>query len=297
MKRAMRAGVLAVLAALAGLSSCIVKEVYVGDDAIPCHDDFDCRESGMPPGVCEQGVCVPEPADTTLACLGKGPPATTDEIVSFEISVTTTTSIPITNSFVRACSRLQPAKCENPLGAPTQVDTNGVAKLEVPQNFDGYFEVYGPQGPDVDDPNFVRSLVFVPPREIVRGGKGRRGLGFSLDATQSLAEFVGASFDSDSGLVLMWALDCKGDPVPTVIYKLLTESSMIVGKTKQFYAFENIPSPDATETDAAGLGGLTNLREGPMTVSATINSRNEPLVDRADAFVRNGWISNLYVSP
>lgn len=296
MKRAMRVGV---LVAVAGLSGCIVKEVYVGDDATYCHDDLDCRESGMPPGVCEQGVCVPEPADPTWACLGKGPPETTKEIVPFELTVTTTTGVPITNATVRACSRLQTAKCEdaNVIGAPVQVNGSGVAILEIPQDFDGYFEVYGPQGPDVDDPDLVRTLVFVPPREIVRGGSGRGVYGFSLPSTQGLAEFVGASFDSDTGLAIMVALGCKGDLAPNVIYKLLTESSNTPGKTKLFYTLEGLPTLDTTQTDRSGTGGLTNLREGPLTLSATIDSRNEPVVDRADAFVRKGWISHLYVSP
>jgi hypothetical protein len=293
MKRAMRAGV---LAALAGLSGCIVKEVYVGDDAIACRDDFDCRESGMPPGVCEQGVCVPEPADPTLACLGKGPPETTNEIVPFEMLVTTLAGVPVTSATVRVCSRLEAARCNTPLGAPTRVDAAGLAHLEVPQNFNGYFEVYGPQGPDIDDPDFVRSLVFAPPREIVRGGKGRGVFVFTRETVGSLAQLVGASFDSNSGLAIMLALDCTGRLAPNISFDLTSDVSR-TPNTKLFYTYMTLPTSDATATDLSGTGGLTNLNEGPLTISATINPLEKPLVDRADAFVRKGWITHLYVSP
>lgn len=299
MKRAMRAGV---LAALAGLSGCIVKGVYVGDDAAPCHIDADCVEQGQTEHACEQGVCVPKPTDPTpldptWGCLDEGPPVTTNDIVPFELAVATITNVPVTNATVRVCSRLQPLKCESPIGAPAHVDPAGVAHLEVSQDFNGYFEVYGPQGPDVDDPNFVRTLVYFPPRDIVRGG-GRRVTRFNQDEVSALTALVGGSFDDETSLLLATAIDCTGEPASDISFDLVTSPSETL-QTRSFYLFNGLPTLDATETGASGSFGLTNLNPGPLAISALLNPRQQLVTSSqgTTAFARGGWVTALYVSP
>jgi hypothetical protein len=268
-----------------------------------CDVDADCAERGFARAQCVNEICQEAERDPIWGCLEEGPPATTDTIVPFSLQVRTTGMIPITNATVRACSRLEPVRCLNPLGAPSKVDANGIAKLEVPQDFNGYFEVYGPMGPDVEDPNFVRILVYMPPREIIRGDRGNdsRGVfGFSLEAIQSLAVFVGAAFDSDTGLAVLTALNCAGTAVPSTTFALASESAK-TEKTKSFYTFENIPSLDAKETDVAGTGGFTNLVPGPVSFLATANDNGTPrsltTAQGTSAFTRAGWYTQVYVSP
>jgi hypothetical protein len=281
---------------IASMSAC----TFVFDAGLKqCDVDADCAERGFANSQCVNEICQAAPEDPIWGCLDDGPLATTDDIVPFELKVTTTSQVPITNATVRACSRLQPARCENVIGAPVSVNGAGVAKLEVPQSFNGYFEVYGPLGPDVDDPNFVRILVYMPPREIVRGGKDRGVFGFSKQSLSDLATFIDASFNDATGLVVLSALNCQANLVPNVTFELVTESARTGNETKRFYTYETLPSKDATQTDGSGTGGFTNLQPGVVAFSATANDIQTTFTPSqgAGAFTRAGWYTQVYVSP
>jgi hypothetical protein len=280
---------------IASMSAC----TFVFDAGLKqCDVDADCAERGFARAQCVNEICQEAERDPIWGCLEEGPPATTTDTVPFELLVNTTAQIPITNARVRACPRLQPEKCLNPVGAEVLVDGSGIAKLEVPQKFDGYFEVYGPLGADVEDPEFVRILVYLPSREIVRGGKGRGVFGFSEAALEGLARFVGASFDKTKGLAVLTALDCQGNFVPNLTFNLITDSAKTT-ETKSFYTFMTIPSPDAKATDNTGTGGFTNLNPGVVSFSAFANDLNDLITTAqgTSAFTRAGWYTQVYVSP
>jgi hypothetical protein len=180
----------------------------------------------------------------------------------------------------------------------------------VPENFNGYFEVYGPQGPDVRDPTFVRTMVFFPTREILRGGKGRGIFSFNAAGLNGLAQLANGSFSDDddtgpddtepgTGLAVLTALDCQGTLAAKTTYNIETPASQTDGVTQGFYTLMQLPNPDTTETDTSGTGGYTNLNPGPVLFSSTNNAlgRRTTPDSGAPAFIRAGWYTQVYVSP
>lgn len=281
---------------IASMSAC----TFVFDAGLKqCDVDADCAERGFANSQCVNEICQEAEEDPIWGCIGTEPPLPSSAIVPFDLIVTTPTNVPVTNATVRACSRLEAPKCNTPQGAPVQVDVTGVAHLEIPRDFNGYFEVYGPQGPDVDDPTFLRIIVYMPAREIGRGGKGRGVFAFNKESIDGLAALIGATFNPDTGLVVLSSLNCAGDLAPNVTFGLVTETARTKDATKSFYTFGTLPSPDAAATDATGTGGFTNLKEGTVAFSATANDITTTFTppQGAYAYARAGWYTQVYVSP
>jgi hypothetical protein len=292
MKRAMVVGVL--LGGLAA-SGCIIREVRVGDDG----------DEGGRGGAANQ---------ERWGCLDEEPVPLTTDIVSLQLEVTDATSrLPRTDASVRACAPFD-AACLNPIGAPfaVAVDVAGKASIQVPESFTGYLQVYGPKGPDVDDPDFVRMMVYLPTREVLRGAQGLGFLVFGRELMRGLASLGGGTFEpdtsrpgeppSDNGLVLLTTLDCNSKPAAGVSYELLGETQR-TEKTSRFYTIgppgQNLPSTVNTETDAGGGGGFTNVKAGLAVFTAKLNTQDRFVTKEAGTgvFVRPGWYTQVYIAP
>ncbi|MCU0684142.1 MAG: hypothetical protein MUF34_18190 [Polyangiaceae bacterium] len=297
MKRAMVVGLVGVLLGGLAASGCVIREVRVGDDG-----DGDGGRGGA------AGAVGPK----DWACLEEEPLEPTKNVVSLQLEVIdASTNRPSTNAFVRTCAPFE-ADCE-PLGAPVQVDVTGKATLQVPEDFTGFLQVYGPKGPDVDDPTFVRVMVYFPTREVLRGARDRRILVFSTAVMRSLAQLGGGTFEpdtsapgdlptADNGLVLLTTLDCDSKPAARISYELLGDSQR-TEQTSRFYMLGspgvNLPSTIPIETDASGGGGFTNVKAGLAVFSAKLNTLDRFVTKDTGtaAFVRPGWYTQVYISP
>ncbi len=290
-----------------GLSGCIVKEVRVGDERATCQIDLDCRQRGLPDTFCDDGFCQlkpPPPPDLTWACLGEAPPQGTGERITVQLKVVNPINgnAPKMNSTVRACSLLD-ATCSEPVSV-AQTDTNGDARVQLTDDFTGYFEIISVTV-DATDPE-VPILAFLPPREIIRGATGRILFAFTKRNVATLVAFAGASFpdSADStnpsgpfnAVLTATSLDCQGKLAAGVSFELLS-SGQKSADTKQFYTNRNFPDAAKIETDESGTFGLTNLKAGSVTVVSNVNDLQQPAAPDTSAFVRDGWITQLVVSP
>ena len=270
-----------------------------------CSTDRDCSDRQFADAICVAKTCKrapAPPADLVWGCLD-GPPLMTsrDEQVDIQIEVVRPGSNePRRDATVNVCSRFD-APCMTPLIRGLSPDTAGRVAFQVPQNFDGFLEVFGPQGPAVDDPGFVRMLVFLPPREIVRGAQGRGVLVFdraTMNTLSQLGSSISSGFDNQTGLVVMTALTCASQLTAGVSYDLKNPS--LSTSTKPFYTINRIPLQSASETDGSGTGGFTNVTPGPVQLGATLNSPQQRPITAAGgtlAYVRAGWYTQVYVAP
>jgi hypothetical protein len=283
-------------------------------DTKQCSVDQDCTDKGFEKAQCVQELCQRLAADPIWGCLDEPPLVPTSNAVPIQLEVLNANNrTPRTDAFVRVCSAFD-SLCRDSIGEPVQVDVAGKANLQVAGNFNGFLQVYGPQGPDVDDPDFVRLMVYLPTREILRGAQGRGVLVFNTELIKTLAVLGGGTFESnssevggpksDNGLILLTTLNCS-EPSTTaagVSYQLLGDQR-IEGKTSGFYtvgqAGQNLPSTVNTETDGGGAGGFTNVKEGLALVTAKLNplSRFISKESGTAVFVRAGWYTQVYVAP
>jgi hypothetical protein len=238
------------------------------------------------------------PVDPTWECLGKplNPPPTNAPVGLTLAVLNGITRTPAPNAVVRACARVDPA-CNAPVAADTPVAPNGLVSVQVPLNFDGFFEV---RSTDPDPATaFVPELGILPPREIMRGALGRGLLVFTRAEVAQLTGLAGGSFDPEqppNGLLIVTALNCESRTAPAVSFSL-TSPAQASPQTRPFYLNQGFPNPNAAQTDPSGVFGLTNLFQGNVTVTGTIAGQSRPLVTDAVATVRDGWITILFASP
>jgi hypothetical protein len=280
MKRAMVVGVL--LGGLAA-SGCVIREVRVGDDG---------NESG-------RGGAAGAVDLENWGCLDEPPQQTSQNVfVELQLLVATTAGVPVTSAIVRACSRLEFTACNNPLGGEFPVDSSGKVRVPVPQNFDGYLEVFDKDSRLDYNPKFIRSLVFFPTREVIRGAVGRGIFVLDENTVETLAALVGGTFDQTTGIVALSTLNCESAVAPGVSYGI-PNMSITTPLTKGFYTFDTLPTQGLTETDKSGLGGYTNITAGPAAFTATLNAQQRLITDESGTgvFVRAGWYTQVHISP
>ncbi len=278
-----------------GSSSCVAKEVRVGDESGTCENDSDCEQQGLQGAVCDAGACRPSPPATPWGCLGESTPLGTGQPVTVGLRVVNAaaSNAPKIGAIVRACSYLD-ASCDRPLHETTS-DANGEALLPLTDDFAGHFEVVSPLAGD-SDPE-VPVLVFLPPRDIVRGAVGRTVYTFKASEAQALVGFAGGSFNAYlNGVLTATALDCQSKPAAGVSFTLLS-MAQASPDTKAFYTNRAVPDATRTETDVSGSFGLTNLFGGAVALANSVNALQQPLASNAGAFVREGWMTQIYVAP
>ena len=273
-------------------------------DTEQCNTDLDCSKREFAGAICVAGTCQrapTPPVDPVWGCL-EGPPLVTSREVFVDVQlevVDAVTRSPRTDATVNVCSRLD-GDCERPIVPSAPIDTSGKVTFRVAQDFDGFLEVYGPKGRNEADPAFVRMLVFLPPREIVRGAANRGVLIFDQARMSSLSALGSPRsdpFTTMTGLIVMTALTCEGGLAGGVSYELKTPNA--TPNTQPFYTVNRIPLLSVTETDASGTGGFTSVQQRLVQLGATLNSQQRSITPDVGvgAYVRAGWYTQVYVAP
>jgi hypothetical protein len=103
---------------------------------------------------------------------------------------------------------------------------------------------------------------------------------------------VGVTIDSTSGTVLLVAYDCLQAAAPGVTFAIAPSSG-----TSVWYTNGNAIAPQATSTDASGLGVVANVPAlTPVVVSARVAATGQ-LVSQANVFVRTQTLSFVLLAP
>lgn len=250
-----------------------------------CSKDSDCEARGaaFSGSVCVESVCLPEPA---WSCLGRGMEAETPSPGPRKYRAPffvrhLVNQQPLPGVQARICRRID-VMCQNALTEGILTDAQGRVTLEVDEGFDGYAYF---EGTDI-----IPGLYFFNP---VRRDLPETMISISsAEIISLLAAQAGTTQQADRGVVLLSPTDCTGKPAAGVT---LTPSGSEPGAVT-FYSEGNLPSRSATQTDAAGYGGVLNVAAGSITITATI-AKTQRRLGQVTLLARPGAISYGSIVP
>ncbi|MFO0548374.1 MAG: hypothetical protein U0271_08310 [Polyangiaceae bacterium] len=269
----------------------------------------DCRrawpdgaELGRTLGACVDENCLEACGDPRWACLGASswpPPAHHPVRVGLSLRrFASVNDAPLPGLRVRFCA-INDFDCRDAAGEPDPLsegftDENGRFSVEVQPSasgVQGYFEVT--KDPGSRAPDIYPALVFVvgPPLtsevEIVR----------RLPSIEELAALPSTVWVDDPALGSVFAnpYQCASASVAPGVH-LEVAGAGVTDATVPFYLRNGLPVVDVSETDAAAGGGFFNLRESPVTVSATVVATGQH-VGEVVGFVRGGALSYFSIYP
>lgn len=229
--------------------------VVAGDDA-QCNTDDECVARGFTDAACVDQVCVETQVmdDPVWGCLGTvvEPVPDPSRSVAFDIAlVYAVGGAPVgTDTVIDICDKLDITCVDDDPLYPKGLhpDAAGSIEVVVPEGFDGFVQVTGPE--------LVDSRIYVG-RPIVEPPSVEEVQLLSPDDFGLLATLAGDEPDPTRGSAIVLVLDCKGDGVSGVRFETPTSDD----ETVQFYLINQAPAPTptATATDKDGFGGFFNL--------------------------------------
>ena len=262
-------------------SGCKGTACYENDGGVPfCESDRDCTGTNTPK--CLKNGCVTSEVFEQWSC--DGPSPGTGATVSYGFRVVDfVTRNPPMNVVVKACRNTDPT-CSQPVDTFTDMGMTGNAKLELPVNFYGFFEITSAQTP---------ALLYVT-KPVVKDTMNRDVPVLTTSMVELLAMLAGFPFDPTKGLALLEMIDCSGKPAGGVQFKSSRTAP------DQFYIIDQVPSKDAelTEydmTDNTADGGFINLAPGFITFRAHLGVDGLEL-GRFNAQIRANTITYIDLS-
>lgn len=279
---------LSIVAAL--ISGC---QLFVASDEVQCRGDADCtgRGSVFAGTVCVDTICV----SSADRCAGHVPDHPEDRAVPLherfrvvDLGGTGVKGVP-----VLVCPPLDET-CESPVGAPVPTDADGYAYVTLWKNFQGTVQIKSP--PTTAD-YFKVKIHFLgafetddAPDRVIPVDAAVRLLTKTLFALQLNAR---GSLDANTGQILASAFDCDAKPRPDTHISISTTRS---GSPILFYFTDgNLVAQDATATARAGVFGVANVPEGPITVTSATASGQK--LGRVEVWVNEDTISNFSIQP
>jgi hypothetical protein len=271
--------------------------VVAGDDA-QCATDEDCVARGFDNASCVEKVCVGGDGggggvtgDPVWGCLGNVTEPTPDptKTVEFEIRLAYAVggSAVSTDTVVDICDKLDITCMDNDPKFPKGLnpDPAGIVDLSVPEGFDGFVQVTGPNL--VDSRIYVgRPIVDLPPVEEVQL--------FSPTDINLLSTLAGEEPDPTRGTAIVLVVDCSGEGVGGVRFETPNSDS----DSLQFYLINQSPTipPTATATDGDGFGGFFNLPVSSAVVRA-FRDEDDVFIGESSFQVLADTISYVLVAP
>lgn len=267
----------------------------VAGDETQCASDDDCAARGFDGAACVERVCVEaepeEEQDPIWGCLGEVVEPTPDptKTVEFEMRLAYAVGGAAvgTSTVVDVCDKLDVTCTNTDPGLPKGLnpDANGVVDVAVPEGFDGFVQVTGPNL--VDSRIYVgRPLVGPPPVQEVQV--------LSPMDLELLATLAGDDPDPTRGTAIVLAIDCSGDGAGGVRF----ETPNADDETLQFYLINQSPTvpPTATATDKDGFGGFFNLPVASAVVRA-FRDEDDAFIGESSFQVLAETISYVLVAP
>jgi hypothetical protein len=200
---------------------------------------------------------------------------------------------------IRACSTLLQPACNDStslMWPPQTSDDAGVTTFTLPQDFAGFFQITGSN---------LFTTSFFPGPFVAGDATGiLPGTLLSFSAVAGLETVLpGVTVDlqPDGGLgsIVLSVFDCQDHFGPGVSF--VPSAVAPPGgayRTTIFYTqgqgLMEFPSTSATATDNAGAGGILNVPQGAVTVSAILNSTGQQIA-AVDTFVNPGFATAVFV--
>lgn len=266
--------------------------VVAGDDA-QCNTDDDCVARGFASAVCIEQVCAQNEVvnDPVWGCLGNVVEPVPDLSKSVEFNIALVYAVggdPVsTDTVIDICDKLDITCADSDPKYPKGLhpDADGNVEVVVPEGFDGFVQVTGPEL--VDSRVYVgRPLVEPPSVEAIQL--------LSPSDYNLLATLAGDEPDPTRGSAIVLVLDCGGEGVSGVRFETPTSDS----ETVQFYLINQAPAPTptATATDKDGFGGFFNLPVSSAVVRA-FREEDDVFIGESSFQILAETISYVLVAP
>jgi hypothetical protein len=255
-------------------------------DAEQCVTDADCtaRGSDFVGTICQANVCVekPEagpPPDPKWGCIGSIEPLQAGKMDTLGTQVVDLLSgQPPTGVTLKLCNKYDPA-CASPLGTPT-LTADGHVSVTVPSDMEVYIEITGGK--------YIPTLLFLDHRA---EPKNPQELLVPMDTVNALAAQVGVPYDTSKGILLVRTTDCTYKPTGGAAITIFP-----AGTATRFYTIDNLPTPNASQTDSQGNAGYLNVDPGTPTVSGTVGVGGKTYGELT-TLIRAGYMTALIVPP
>lgn len=256
-----------------------------------CASDQDCADRGFAGAICVEQTCQPLAIDPVWGCLGNVTEPEPDPTRTVEFSILLTFAVgggtASQDTVVDACDKLDIACTGNNPDLPTGIrpDAEGMITMAVPEGFDGFVQIIGPE--IVDSRVYVgRPLVGPPPVDAIEL--------FRPGDIELLATLTGEEPDPTRGSAVVLAIDCSGEGAGGVRF----ETPNADDSTIAFYLINQAPAlpPAATATDLDGFGGFFNLPAGAAVVRA-IRDEDDVFIGESSFQVLADTISYVLVAP
>lgn len=128
-------------------------------------------------------------------------------------------------------------------------DAKGVAAIDLPSGFDGYFEITSPDA--------MSTLIFIA-WPITSDQHYSVGLD-PYEVYTNLVQQGGGMAKDDLGALFVFTYDCLLRPAPNVMLSVDLESEDPLGSTAHFYFLGDKPVSAADATTPTGIGGFANI--------------------------------------
>jgi hypothetical protein len=185
-----------------------------------------------------------------------------------------------------ACSPLD-VFCAYPRTQGAVTDDSGTARLTLPGDFSGYYQL---ERPDLF-PSLLYTGRFVAGDTHVTYPEAAPTKA-ELSAL-SLAFHVAVNEQADAGPGYLTAIvfDCNDRRASGVSFSLTNVSAGV-----QIYLQNGIPT-NATQTTADGAGAFMNVPQGSVTLASTLVTEGNRSLGTTNVYVRSGSLTNVFVRP
>jgi hypothetical protein len=176
---------------------------------------------------------------------------------------------PASGISLEACNVLDP-QCASPVTPLVVSDDAGVAHVNVPGDFAGFFRLSGA--------GYLPSALYPGPVLADASTGSVPTAMLKKNDTQLLAVAIGVPLETDPdagvGHAFFQVFDCFDRQAPGVVFTLDVDGG---SQTVQWYTKNDLPSTTAKETDTLGAGGAVNVPAGALTVTATLAATKQTL--------------------
>lgn len=276
----------AVLAvAAAALPGC---SLIFDTEQVQCETADDCAARGLA-GACVDHVCVEAQETGPWGCLGQvdwpdPQPGTMVTLrAQFEMG---SAGAPIPDDItVEFCSALD-IQCATPVAGPFSMPSDGLVTVQVESGTRGYFQLGGP--------SIMPTLLYLsrPAQAEAGPADDDRVTLVTPEVYQALLGAVGFPDDPTRGTLLTITLDCEGSPSAGV----RISSPDVDTSSTAFYFVNQIPSPNTTQTDVSGYGGILYMPPGAGTVESSL-AADDRWVGVSSFQIRAGTLTNVAIEP
>lgn len=275
----------AALVTVAGFLACGCS-LALKTDAEQCVNTADCTARGgeFAGTICQASVCVepPEagpPVDPKWGCIGSIEPVQAGKMDTLTTQIVDLLSGGVPQGVsVKLCNKYDPP-CASPLGTP-EVAADGRITVTVPSDMEVYLDITGGK--------YIPTLLFLDHRA---EETNMQELLVPLDTVNALASQVGVPYDTAKGILLVRTTDCTLKPTGGASIAIFP-----AGTATRFYTIDNLPTPNASQTDSQGNAGYLNVDPGTPTVSGIVGVGGKTYGELT-TLIRAGYMTALIVPP